>query len=217
MKYVIDSGYALHRLLAKAPLDLYESSLTIAQGCGPAHYGLMYEALVHKLFYVPNMCVTFHVRSYSLSGASSNAYQDIVLGTNMDVECSGTDETKAMNCLCKIKIGTDRSSYWHPDFPRFPVVDAVLFIRETKTVLYIQKTVGKEHNISREKLDVVHDAAKTALESSTDANGWEFKYVAVAPYQVLAEALILKEGGRVLSACTMGEVTISKGYETHAA
>ena len=215
-RYVVDSAYVLNRLSAKAPLEVYESSLTIGMDCGPAHYGWMFEALVHQLFRVPNMCITFHVRPYTQHGALTDAYESIALGTNMRTECSGANEAEAMSRLGNQNIDSDRGKYWHPDFPRFPVVDAVLFVLAIKTVFYIQVTVAKEHDLNCEKLMAIHEAAKNVLEKSTGAKGWTFKYVAIAQFQDQAENLVLKDGGRILSGQSVDEVTISKGYVTYA-
>ena len=215
-RYVVDSAYALNRLSAKAPLEVYESSLTIAVGCGPVHYGWMFEALVHQLFRVPNMCVTFNVRPYTQHGDLSHAYESIALGMNLRTECSGANEVEAMDCLGNQNIGPDRGKYWHPDFPKFSVIDAVLFVTAIKTVFYIQVTVAKEHDLNCKKLMAIHEAAKKALEKSTDAKDWAFKYVAITQFQDQAENLVLKDGGRILSVQSVGEVTISTGYVTYA-
>jgi hypothetical protein len=85
-----------------------------------------------------------------------------------------------------------------------------------KTVFYIQVTVAKEHDLNCEKLKAIHEAAKNALEKSTDAKGWAFKYVAITQSQDQAVNLVLKDGGRILSVQSVGEVSISKGYVTYA-
>ena len=215
-RYVVDSAYALNRLRTKAPLEVYESSLTIAISCGPAHHGLMFEALVHQLFRVPNMCITFHVQPYSQHGALSDAYTSIAVGTDIRTECSGVNEAEAMDRLGNLKLDMNRGKYWHPDFPTFSVIDAVLFVSAFKTVFYIQVTVASKHDLNCEKLKKIHEAAKNALEKSTDAKGWVFKYVAIAQSQEQAENLVLKDGGRILSVLSVDEVTISKGYVTYA-
>ena len=208
-QYVVDSAYALNRLSIKAPLEVYESSLTIATACGSAHHGLMFEALVHQLFYVPNMCTTFHVQL-------KDAYERIALGTDISTECSGANEAEAMDRLGNQNISTKRGTYWHPKFPRFSVIDAVLFVTAIKTVFYIQMTVAKEHDLNCEKLLTIHETAKNALEKSIGTQGWTFKYVAITQSQAQAENLVLKDGGQILSVQSVGEVTISKGYVTYA-
>ena len=176
----------------------------------------MFEALVHQLFHLSNMCVTFHVRPYTKDGALTDAYVSIALDTNMRTECSGANEVEAMAFLGNQNIGTDRAKYWHPAFPTFSVVDAVLFVLASKTVFYIQMTVAKEHDLNCEKLMAIHETVKNALEKSTGAKGWTFKYVAITQFQDQAENLVLKDGGQILSVQTVGEVTISKGYLTYA-
>ena len=215
-QYVVDSAYALNRLSIKVPLEVYESSLTIAMGCGPAHYGLMFEALVHQLFHVPNMCVTFQVQPYSRSDTMTDAYESIALGTNMRTECSGTNKAEAMDCFGNLKLDMKRGTYWHPNSPTFSVVDAVVFVTAIKTVFYLQMTVAQEHDVNCEKLMMIHEAAKKTLEGTADANGWTFKYVAVTHLQNQAENLVLKDGGQLLSVQSVGEVSISKGYVTYA-
>jgi hypothetical protein len=214
---VVDSAYALNRLSIKAPLEVFEASLTIAIACGPQHHGWMFEALVHKLFRVLNMCVTFNVRSFAQHGDLSDAYESIALGTNMRAECSGTNQTEAMNRLRIQNIGSGGGLYWHPDFPLFSVIDAVLFVLAIKTVFYIQLTVAKKHKLNCEKLMVIHEAAKNALEKSTGVKGWTFKYVAITQSRDQAENLVLTDvGGGILSEQSVGEIIISKGYVTYA-
>jgi len=211
-QYVVDSAYALNRFCTTAPLDVYESSLTIAKACGPVHYGLMFEALVHQLFRVPNMCTTFHVQQ----GALADVYESIDLGTDIKAECSGANEAGAMYHLGNLDVGTNQGTYWHPDFPRFSVVDAVFFATASKTVFYMQMTVAKEHEVNCEKLMAIHETAKKALEKSTGTEGWTYKYIAITQIFDQAVNLVLKDAGRVLSAQSVGEVAISKGYVTYA-
>jgi hypothetical protein len=78
-------------------------------------------------------------------------------------------------------------------------------------VYYIQLTVAKEHDLNCEKLMAIHETAKSALEKPTGTEGWEFKYVAIAQFQTQAANLVLKDGGRILSVQSAGEVAISKG------
>jgi hypothetical protein len=121
-----------------------------------------------------------------------------------------------MACLGNITIDMRRGTYWHPDFPRFPVVDAVLFVPNKKTVFYIQVTVAQEHDVSSEKLTKIHEAAKKSLEKSTNAKKWSFKYVIVTHSRRQAEKIELKDCGRLLSVQSVGEVPISQGYATYA-
>ena len=131
---VVDSAYyALNRLSALAPLEVYESSLTFAVVCGPVHHELLFKALVHQLFHVPNICITFHLQLYPQHGAPVDAYQSIALSTNIPTECSGANEAEAMDCLGNQNIDTNRGKYWHPDFPGFSVIfdghqDGVLYL-----------------------------------------------------------------------------------------
>jgi hypothetical protein len=138
------------------------------------------------------------------------------LGAGISAECSGANEVDAMACLGNIAIDMRRDTYWHPDFPRFPAVDAVLFVPNKKTVFYIQVTVAQEHDVSSEELMTIHEAAKKSLEKSTNATDWSFQYVAVTHSRRQAEKLELTDGGRLLSAQSVGEVTISKGYVKYA-
>ena len=138
------------------------------------------------------------------------------MGADIKAECSGANEAEAMYQLGDQNVGTNGGKYWHPDYPRFSVIDAVLFETASKTVFYIQLTVAKEHDLNCEKLMAIHETAKKALEKSTDTEGWTYKYVAITRFQDQAENLVLKDGGRILSTQSVGEVTISKGYITYA-
>ena len=184
--------------------------------CGPVHHELLFKALVHQLFHVPNICITFHLQLYPQHGAHADAYQSIALGTNIPTECSGANEAEAMDCLGNQNIDTNRGKYWHPDFPGFSVIDAVLFLMDIKTVYYISMTVAMEHDVNCEKLMAIHETAKNALEKkSIDTQGWTYKYIAITQFHNQTENLVLKDDGRVLNVQSVGEVTISKGYLTY--
>ena len=172
-KYVVDSAYSLSRLSDIASLEVYEKALAIAPNCGPVHHDLMFEALVHQLFCVPNVRITFHMRPDTQHGVPAAAYESIALDTTMLTECSGMDEATAMDRLGNQRIDAKRGKYWHPDFPGFPVIDAVLFAPATQTVYYIQLTAAKEEDFNCEKLAAIHEVTKNALEKSIGAEGWK--------------------------------------------
>ena len=215
--YVVDSAFALKCLSAKAPLAVYERSLKIAESCGPSHYGWMFEALVHQLFHVPNMVVTFHLRPDLQFGATANEYESISLGKNAFIECGGVTYSDAKLYLGNRIIDMTRSTYWHPDYPEFPVIDAIACLPDKKTIFYVQLTVGKQHDVDCEQLTVIHDIVKQSLQL-TDTEGWTFKYVAIGPYEVNVNRLTLslKNKNNQWTASKVGEVAIWKGYMTYS-
>jgi hypothetical protein len=217
-KFSVDSAYALNRLTlaGKAPLAVYEYALEIAKSCSRAHYGWIFEALVHKLFCL--MPVTLHIER---AASATVGYDSISLDQCESVECIGRNEAEAKKQLEQRRIDTVQNSYWQPDYPRFPAIDAVVCLPTAKTVLYVQITVAGVKKVDLVELTSIHKLVKKSLGkvTDTDTEGWQFKYVAIAPSLADAGRLTLKEKGttnQIFSGHTVGDVTISKGYVSYS-
>ena len=213
-EYVVDSAYALKLLSAKAPLAVYERSLKIAESCGPIHHGWMFEALVHQLFRIKNMIVTFYMRP---DRATADEYVSISLGKDVSILNAGKNFSEAKSSLGSMFIDKNRSTYWHPDYLKFPVIDAIACLPANKTILYIQVTVGKTHDVDFLRLTEIHEEMKQSLQL-TDPEGWTFRYVAIEPAEenVHSLSLSLKNHTNELTANTVDEVAIWKGYVTYS-
>ena len=215
--YVVDSGYALNRISAKAPLDVYLRSLNVAQGCGQSHYGWAFEAFVHQLFRVSNIIVTLHMKGYTRPGTSSDAFVNIRFDKNMIVDCFGTCEEDVYEYLRTRTIDEERASYWHPDYPLFPAIDGIVYLPKIKTVFYLNMSVAEKFkNVDSGNLLKVHEKVKESVNRifgcTTD---WNFGYIVIEPSLESSDALEVKLDGKLLLAKNVGEVTISKGYVTY--
>jgi hypothetical protein len=259
--------YALKCLKAKAPLEIYEGALTIAKGAScPALYGHTFETLVHKVFSMSDMAVTFHLCNVPRPLAkgrktTSTTSQDIDIDIGIDINnsdgydeqirlsnvtagCVGATLAEAKRHLGGRIMDLERTTYWFPDFPSFPVIDAVACVPSVKTVLYIQLTVGKERVVQLADLVPIHNLVKQSLEKSlrksrgnTTVEDWTFRYVAIEPSQDAADALDLDlmgfgagtgtGTGTVTEECMDGDgdgdgemkaaVSWGKGYVTYSA
>ena len=210
-EFVVDSTYALRRLRTKAPLAVFERALLIAKSSGRAHYGWAFETLVHQLFFV-KQAITLHVQR-----DDADEYESVSMGSDFSVECIGSNLQEAKDHLASRTIDISRSSYWHPDYPSFPVIDGIACVPANKTVWYIQLTVGEEKIVDFPELTAIHLLVQASLARSLDALDiacWKFKYVAIGPSFEDANRLNLKEKvtKRKLNCGTVGEVAISKGY-----
>ena len=216
-KNMVVSAYALKLLSVNAPLDVYERSVEVAESCGPIHYGWVFKALVHQLFRIPNMVVTFHVRRDHQVGAPEDEYESISLGKKVSIECHGKNYSEATLSLSNRFVDMTRNTYWHPNYPMFPVIDAIVCLPDKKTILYVHLTVGTEHDVDFEQLTEIHDTVKQSLQV-TDSEGWTFKYVAIGPRELNVNriTLNLKTNKNKSTARTVDEVTIWKGYVTYS-
>ena len=206
--FTVDSPYALHHLRTKVPLAVFERAFTIAESSGKAHYGWAFEALVHQLF-AKNRTVTLYVQR-----DVADAYESVSMGSDFSVECIGCNRKEALDYLGSRTIDISRSSYWHPDYPSFPVIDGIACISAKATVWYIQLTVGEVKDVDLTELAVIHQLVHASLARSLDASGldiasWKFEYVAIEPSLEGSNRLNLREKGMKQK---LDGVTILKGY-----
>jgi hypothetical protein len=213
--FTVDSAYSLNRLCSKAPLDVYLRSVEIALKGGQAHYGLMFEALVHQLFHVPTLAVTFHVKSYSHLGDAAVVFESLSLGMINSVECTGKNMKEAESHLSTRKMDMSGVSYWYPDFPTFPVIDAVMCMPETKTVLYIQVTVAREHDLNFSKLTAIYELVRKSLKEVANSTEWKFKYITIGNNKEDAMTIKLMHNNKIVKETNIKEVSILTGYVTY--
>jgi hypothetical protein len=67
-------------------------------------------------------------------------------------------------------VDIKRLSYWRPAFPTFPVIDAIVWVPITKTVLYLQLTLAANHAVDLKKLANIHNWVKEAFQKSGNHN-----------------------------------------------
>jgi hypothetical protein len=213
--FAIDSSYALRRLTSLAPLSVFKQSMEVAKASASTSlYGQMFEVYVHQLFSLPNLSVSFYLRDAT---DADGGYDESIHLTNYSVECVGDNFAQAKEHLSSRTMNTAKTTYWHPNYPQFPVVDSIACIPDAQTVLYIQLTAGKEKVANQTVLSTIHSLVKGSLEKSLSTKGnindWAFRYIAIEPS--LAEADNLKL--TATDGFAVGEVTFSKGYVSHSA
>jgi hypothetical protein len=218
-KYAIDSAYALRRLKSLAPLSVFKQSMKVAKASGCISlYGQMFEVFVHQLFSLPNLSVTFHLRD--AKATATDGYNESILLCKYSAECVGSNVAEAKEYLSSRTMNTVNTTYWYPDFAQFPAIDAVACMPDSKTVLYVQFTAGKEKEPNQATLSNIHQLVKGSLEKSLmlstggDIKDWTFRYIAIAPSLQQADALELTVTEGFAAG---GEIKFSKGYVTHSA
>ena len=158
--------------------------------------------------------MTFHLRD---ARDADGGYNESIHLTNYSVECVGDTFAKAKEHLSSRIMNTTKTTYWHPNYPQFPVIDSLACIPDSRTVLYIQLTAGKEKVANQTVLSTIHNLVKGSLEKSLltkgNINDWAFRYIAIEPS--LAEADDLKLTAS--DGFAVGEVAFSKGYVSHSA
>jgi hypothetical protein len=213
--YAIDSSYALRRLTSLAPLSVFKQSMEVAKASAcTSLYGQMFEVFVHQLFSLPNLSVSFHLRDAT---EARGGYNESIHLTNYSVECVGDNFAGAKGHLSRRTMNIMKTTYWHPNSPQFPVLDAIACIPETRTVLYIQLTAAKEKVANQTVLSTIHNMVKGSLEKSLSTKGnindWAFRYIAIEPSLAEADALKLT----ATDGFAVGEVTFSKGHVSYTA
>ncbi|KAG7390232.1 hypothetical protein PHYPSEUDO_008370 [Phytophthora pseudosyringae] len=153
----VDSGHAL-KLLGKygsmeKQLEVYKYAQYIGAGFLDATYEQLLHHAVHEA-YAKNSPVVLTVHTES-------EYDEIQLCVPR-VECSGEDENE---CYCRL-VDLAAETYWHPDYPFFPFIDAVVMCQatrrgsdETETIVaYLQMTISNEKTFKPERLRRLNEA-----------------------------------------------------------
>ena len=171
---------------------------------------------MHQLFFVKRAITVYVQRD------DTEEYENVPMGSDCSVDCVGRSVQSAKEYLAGRTIDLSRSSYWHPDFTSFPVIDSIACVPAAATVWYIQLTVGVEKTVDVSVLTAIHESVYASLERSlgtagrSDIASWKFKYVAIEPSLEAATRLTLTttKGAKKqkLDGNTVGVDTFSKGY-----
>ena len=177
---IVDSFVVQRLLLTKTTLAFFSSMVGWAEiSINRTLYGWLFEALVHKL-------ATDRVLKIELTAPESNSADPD--GTSLTVEplpvleldfsvCSVVTRGKNTDdCLDYLKKQMCEDTYWAPEFPRFPAVDAIA--AHNNTIYYFQMTVATTH--------AIHDAIETihgAFNDNDKLKHYDHMFVFVTPPQ----------------------------------
>lgn len=169
----VDSGLVLSQLGRKVDTDKQLKVYRYAKSVGVGFHGVAYEQLLHNAVrraFVKRKPVVLKIREGS-------EYERIEIRVP-NVVCKGDDENSCYLLLSTLR----KDTYWHPDYPFFPFIDAVTtceaFPRkrevddkfqdlssESETIVaYIQVTIRSEKQFKVEKLCRLNEG--TNLNSS---------------------------------------------------
>ncbi|RLN73719.1 hypothetical protein BBJ28_00025976, partial [Nothophytophthora sp. Chile5] len=114
----VDSAYAL-KLLGRhnLRLDKYLEYYRHAETVGAGYLGLAYESLLHRAV---SESIGNGKHSVEIALRVDDSYERIVLDVKR-TWCSGENKADCHDALTIL----DENTYWHPDYPLFPFVDAV--------------------------------------------------------------------------------------------
>ncbi|RLN71280.1 hypothetical protein BBJ28_00025325 [Nothophytophthora sp. Chile5] len=114
----VDSAYAL-KLLGRhnLRLDKYLEYYRHAETVGAGYLGLAYESLLHRAV---SESIGNGKHSVEIALRTDAPYERIVLDVKR-TWCSGENKADCHDALTIL----DENTYWHPDYPLFPFVDAV--------------------------------------------------------------------------------------------
>lgn len=163
-----------------------------------------------------HICMEPNLRSVVEDNSAERFGESISMDKIIFVERSGLTTFEAVEYLSNKKMDTERMSYWYPDHNNFPVIDAIAWLPNESTVLYIQLTVGAEHDLNSTTLTRIHGVVKKALGKVVDVTSWKFKYVAIERNLEDATALSLKVNGSTKKVPDeIGDTILLKGYVTY--
>ena len=177
--------------MSKFSLEAIKSSMQIAMVSGiSAWYGWNFEAYVHSVAALkagvirmyPYNSLKVNKSTRGSSGRKGRSHVDgftkevVLVAEVKTVICEGRN---LQACIESLERSGAPGLYWYPAYERYPAVDAVLFLRSSKTVIYIQTTVAKEHSFNRALVKKTHDAI--ASLPWLKGKGWSFEYVVLVP------------------------------------
>jgi hypothetical protein len=177
--------------MSKISLEAIWSSMQIAVVSGiSARYAWNFEAYVHSVAALragvirmyPYNFLKVNKSTRGSTGRKGRGHVDgfikevVLFAEVKKVICKGHN---LQACIESLQRSAAPGLYWYPAFESYPAVDAVLFLRSSKTVIYIQTTVGKEYSFNRELVKTTHDAV--ASIPWLKGEGWSFEYVVLVP------------------------------------
>jgi hypothetical protein len=185
---VVDSSAARKQLSFRLKLKSIKSSLRVAETSGvAAWHGWIFEEYVHKM-------ASLHrgvIRMYPYAVAdrrSSSQVVEVRLNEVTDFQCVGDNFT---SCIEYLQRKSAPGLYWCPDYAQYPALDAVLFLPSTKTVLYIQTTIGGKHTLNNTHIQQTHGELVKSVdflrETKDGREAWTFAYAVLVPSQEKVE------------------------------
>ncbi|KAG1688295.1 hypothetical protein DVH05_003834 [Phytophthora capsici] len=193
----VDSGYVLSKLGRIVDTGKQLQIYKYAKSVGAGFHGVAYELLLHNAVrgaFIKRKPVELKLRKGS-------EYEKIEIRVPK-VVCSGEDEASCYPCLST--LGKD--TYWHPDYPFFPFIDAVttceafpnrseadrkgqgMSIESETIVAYIQVTIRSEKKFKEEKLRRLNEE----MDKNTSLKDMKRAFVVVGPDFGVCEMFNLK-------------------------
>jgi hypothetical protein len=187
-KLSVDSGYVLSKLGRVVDTAKQLQIYTYAESVGAGFHGVAYELLLHNAVrgaFVKSKPVALKMREGSV-------YEKIEIRVP-NVVCSGEDEASCYPCLSTL----DKGTYWYPDYPFFPFIDAVTTceafpigseVPET-IVAYIQVTIRSEKKFKKERLALLNEE----MNKNSSLKDMKRAFVIVGPDSGVCERFTLHD------------------------
>ncbi|TMW61638.1 hypothetical protein Poli38472_010701 [Pythium oligandrum] len=190
-RVAVDSGYALHLLARFVTVAEQAGLYEYAQSVGGGFLGIAYELLLHRA-----------VRQTVLPGSSvivrmrPNSHYDRIHIDVSSVECRGENEDDCYECIAQLPEAT----YWHPNYPSFPFIDAVTPCKayrpgsdESEDVIaYIQVTIQDNKTFKRHRLEQLNEM----MDKNTRLSPLNRVYIVVGPNASVCETFTLRDAPR---------------------
>ncbi|OWZ05058.1 Crinkler (CRN) [Phytophthora megakarya] len=186
-KLYVDSGYVLSELGRIIDVDKQLEIYKYAKAVGAGFHGVAYEQLLHTA-----------VRGAIANGTpivlelkEGSKYEKIEIQVS-NVICMGDNEALCYPCLSQ--LGHD--TYWYPNYPFFPFIDAVTSCyafpkggNPKKIVAYIQVTIRSEKKFKDDRLRKLNEQ----MDQNELLKDMERVFVVVGPDSGVCERFTLRD------------------------
>ncbi|KAF4314843.1 hypothetical protein BBO99_00009860 [Phytophthora kernoviae] len=187
-KVSVDSGYALKLLGRHVSMEKQLEVFKYAESIGAGFLGTAYELLLHHAVHE-----AYAKKTPVVLKMKKGSYYERIEICVPHVECCGENEDECYICLAKLSERT----YWHPDYPFFPFIDAVVMCEAFKSgsnrpemiVAYIQATIRNEKTFKPHRLRELNEAMNKN-PNIVDVNR---AFVVVGPDSTICETFTLRD------------------------
>ncbi|KAE9349138.1 hypothetical protein PF008_g7034 [Phytophthora fragariae] len=156
-KVSVDSGYALKYLGQNVSMQKQLEVFTYAESVDAGFLGTTYKLLLRHAVHE-----AYAKKTPVVLKMNEGSYYERIEICAPRIECRGENEEECYTCLANLSERT----YWHPDYPFFPFIDAVVSCeafrsgsnRSEEIVAYIQATIRNEKTFKPHRLRKLNEA-----------------------------------------------------------
>ncbi|GMF38849.1 unnamed protein product [Phytophthora lilii] len=182
----VDSGYALKLLGRHVSMEKQLEVIKYAESIGAGFFGTAYELLLPHAVHE-----AYAKKTPVVLKMNEGSYYERIEICVPHVECCGENEDECYICVANLSERT----YWHPDYPFFPFIDAVVMCEAFKSgsnhpemiVAYIQATIRNDKTFKPHRLRELNEA----MNKNPNIADFNRAFVVVGPDSTVCETFTL--------------------------